>query len=111
MWNEPAKERLAEIPGLNETESICTVDKLIHLHFFIGDCDWYIAEYDPEDELFWGFAILNGDYQMAEWGYISFEEMRQIKTGPYGFEIDCEIDWQICKASEIEKIRKGNGWR
>lgn len=113
MWNEPTKERLAKIPGLYETEGICTMDKLIYLHFFIGDSDWYIAEYDGEDGLFWGFAILNGDYQMSEWGYVSFEELKQTRIEPFGLEIDCEIEtvWQVCKASEIEKIKEGNGWR
>ena len=67
MWNEPSKERLEKIPRLYETEDTRLQDKLIHLHFFIGGCDWYIGEYDGED-LFWGFAILNEDYEMAEWG-------------------------------------------
>ena len=38
---------------------------------FTGGCDWYITEFDGDD-LFFGFAILNSDYEMAEWGYISF---------------------------------------
>jgi len=64
MWNQPTRQRLAKIPKLYETENIPLKDKLIYLHFFIGDCDWYIAEFDGD--LFWGFAILNGDYEMAE---------------------------------------------
>ena len=51
------------------------MDKLIHLHFFIGGCDWYICEYDGDD-LFWGYAYLN-DPQNAEWGYISFPELKE----------------------------------
>ena len=43
MWNEPSKERLAKIPRLYETENTRLQDKLIHLHFFIGACDWFIA--------------------------------------------------------------------
>jgi hypothetical protein len=65
MWNEPSKERLAKIPRLYQIENVRLQDKLIHLHFFIGGCDWYIAEFDGED-VFWGFAILNDDYEMAE---------------------------------------------
>jgi len=111
MWSEPTKERLSKIPALYETENVCLQDKLIHLHFFVGACDWYIAEYDGED-LFWGFVVLNGDYDMAEWGYISFEELKQLRIRPLGIEVDCEneIAWQACKASEIEQIRRGNGW-
>ena len=108
MWNEPTKEELAKIPRLYQTEEVSLEDKLIYLHFFVGGCDWYIAEYDGED-LFWGSAILNGDLEMAEWGYIAFDELRRIEIDP-GFEIDCEVDWQVKRASEIERIRIGNHW-
>lgn len=103
MWNEPSKKRLAYIPRLYETESIPTKDKLIYLHFFIGGCDWFVAEYDGED-LFYGYAILNGDMENAEWGYISFKELKVINIG--GVEIDCELAeyWQPTLVSAIPKI-------
>lgn len=105
MWNEPPKERLDKIPRLYETEHVSLKDKLIHLHFFIGGCDWYIAEYDGDD-LFWGYAILNDDHVCAEWGYISFSELREIKVNGW-LEIDCEKEeiWSIKRASEIKRIR------
>ena len=105
MWNEPCKKRLSKIPKLYETENVPLKNKLIHLHFFIGGCDWYIAEYDGND-LFWGYAILNGDYFNAEWGYISFSELKDIKVQGW-LEIDCELEdlWRVRKAGEIEKIK------
>ncbi len=108
MWNVPTAERLSKIPRLYETENTRIQDKLIHLHFFIGGCDWFIAEYDGED-IFWGFAILNSDYEMAEWGYASFDELKSISVN--GFEIDCEKEeyWRIRRAAEIEKIRVASG--
>jgi hypothetical protein len=110
MWNEPSKERLARIPRLYETEDIPLTNKLIHLHFFIGGCDWFIAEYDGED-LFWGFAVLNHDLDNAEWGYMSFKEMKEIKISGW-LEIDCETEdvWQIRPALEINLIRQAQGW-
>ena len=108
MRNEPTKKQLAKIPRLYETEGVPLKEKTIYLHFFIGGCDWYVAEYDGED-LFWGYAILNGDLEMAEWGYISLDELKRIKIPP-GFEIDCEKDWQVKKTIQIEKIRMGNHW-
>jgi hypothetical protein len=108
MWNEPDKEQLSKIPKLYETENVPLKDKLIHLHFFIGGCDWYVAEYDGED-LFWGYAILNNDFEMAEWGYVSFQELKDLKISP-SFEVDCEKDWEVKKAFKIEKIRLGNHW-
>jgi len=100
----PTQKRLSKIPRLYETEDIELRYKLIHLHFFIGNCDWYIAEYDGEDT-FWGYVILNGDTEMSEWGYISFSELKAIKIGYV--EIDCELEklWQIKPASQILKIR------
>ena len=109
MWNEPTKEQLAKIPKLYETERAPPKEKLIWVHFFIGGCDWYVSEYDEEENLFWGYAILNGDLEMAQWGYFSFEELKRIKIPP-GFEIDCETCWQVKKAIQIEKIRMGNHW-
>jgi hypothetical protein len=103
MWNIPIQEELDRIPRLYQTEDIPLKDKLIHLHFFIGSCNWFIAEYDGED-LFWGYACLNGDHLNAEWGYISFIELKDVKVHGW-LEIDRDINWQIRKASEIDLIR------
>lgn len=110
MWNIPSQDRLSAIPALYETEHIQLQDKLIHLHFFIGGCDWFVAEFDGED-LFWGFAILNGDLLNAEWGYISFSELKSIRVSS-GIEIDCEIPdaFPVKPAHQIDLIRKANHW-
>ncbi len=49
MWNIPTEEQLAAIPRLYETEHVDLKDKLIHLHFFLGGCDWYAVEFDGSD--------------------------------------------------------------
>lgn len=104
MWNEPSQERLARIPRLYETEFIPLKDKLIYLHFFIGGCDWYIAEFDGDD-LFFGYAILNNDFDCAEWGYVSFSDLKEISI--HGIEIDCELEefWPPTPASQIPRIK------
>jgi len=104
MWNTPKPNRLANIPGLYATESIPLKEKLIHCHFFLGNSDWFVAEYDKEDSIFWGFTILTGDYLNAEWGYFSLEELKEIRIN--GIEVDCELEehWQIRPASHIAKI-------
>lgn len=109
MWNVPSQDRLSRIPKLYETEALPLKDKIIHLHFFLGGCDWYVAEYDGED-LFWGYAILNADFENAEWGYMSLEEMKAIRT-PHGLEIDCETEhaWILKRAGEIGKIAESGG--
>ena len=110
MWNVPSKKRLSKIPKLYETENLPLKDKLIYLHFFIGGSEWFICEYDGEDLMF-GFCILNNDLEMAEWGYVSFSELKSIKVNGW-LEIDCELEdlWEVRKSSEIEVIRIANGW-
>ena len=109
MWNEPTKERIAKIPKLYECEDVPVQDKVIHLHFFIGGCDWFISETDGEDMMF-GFCNLNDD-QLAEWGYVSLSELRKIKV--QGFvEVDCELEefWKVRKANEVKRICRACDW-
>jgi len=110
MWNKPDKERLDQIPKLYETEKIPFKEKQIHLHFFIGDCDWYVCEFDGNDKFF-GFVILNGDLEMAEWGYFYLSDLESTRIG-IGLEIDCEIksNWTIKPAKEIDLICRAQRW-
>ena len=103
MWNEPTKKQLEKIPKLYETENILLKDKIIHMHFFIGGCDWYIIEYNGDD-LFFGYALLNGDTDCAEWGYISFRELKSINIS--GFEVDRDLHWEPKTAQDIPEIKK-----
>ena len=101
MWNIPSKEQLDKVPRLYATEEVPLRDKLMLLHFFILGSDFYIAEFDGED-LFWGYAILNGDSQNSEWGYISYRELKESKVG--FVEVDFDLYWIPKRAAEIKKI-------
>lgn len=103
MFNCPTEQQLNHIPKVYETESIPLKDKIVHMHFFIGNCDWYIIEYD-QDDLFFGFAILNDDYFNAEFGYISFKDLKEINVR--GIEVDNDLHWQPKPIKEIERIQK-----
>ena len=108
MWNEPRQERLDQVPRLYKTEHIDLMDKTIHLHFFLGGCDWFICEYDG-GELFFGFAILNGDLEMAEWGYVSFSDLKAIKVNGI-FEVEHDEYWKDRPAREVKLICETQGW-
>ena len=77
MWNQPTEVELNKIPRLYATEDVPAKDKVIHLHFFLGSSDWYLAEYDGDD-IFFGFACLNNWKDLAEWGYISYKELKEL---------------------------------
>lgn len=104
MWNKPTQTRLEKVPRLFETEPVPMKEKTIHLHFFMGGCDWYVVEFDGEDTFF-GYVILNGDHQNAEWGYFSFQELSNLKIG--WLEVDCEIEevWRDVQVQDVEQIK------
>ena len=57
-------------------------------HFFIGGTDWYVLEWDGHDTIF-GYTILNGDTEMAEYGYTSLSEIQSVRVrGVFGVELD-----------------------
>jgi len=104
MWNRPSLQELEQLPGLYETDTIPISEKLIQMHFFLGGCDWYISEYGPDDRLFFGYAILNGDRENAEWGYISLDELLEVKTS-HGIEVDRDLHWMPTKVQDIPEIK------
>ena len=78
---------IATMPKTYETDGQGT-EAVAQLHYFNGGSDWYITEKDagsPDDEeqgvqiQAFGYACLNGDYENAELGYISIQEL--IKNG------------------------------
>jgi len=103
MWNQPTQKQLDQLPKLYETEEIPLRDKRIYMHFFLHGCDWYVAEFDGQDQFF-GYVILNGDRDMAEWGYFSLNELKQLKDR-LGMEVDRDLHWQPRRASEVKEVK------
>jgi hypothetical protein len=52
----------------------------VHAHYFLGDNDWLVSEYDPDEDIAFGWACINGDRQLAELGYISLAELESIRV-------------------------------
>lgn len=90
----PLEEQVKTIPRLYKTEKVSLDKKIIHAHFFLGGSDWYIAEWDGKDRLF-GYVILNGDTQMAEWGYISLQELHSIQ------DMQLDFFWQAKTFADV----------
>ena len=103
MWNEPTEKQLAELPGLYATEEVALKDKELLMHFFLGSNDWYVCEFDGQD-IFFGYVILNGDIEMAEWGYFSLSELKPLRVPP-GIEVDRDLHWKPKQAGEIPEVK------
>jgi hypothetical protein len=103
MWNPPTEIQLSKLPTLYSTERVPLEEKIVHMHLFLGNTDWWICEYDAENRLFWGFVCLNGDVWNAEWGYTSLDELLRLKA-PGGIEVDRELRWKPKPVKEIPRI-------
>ena len=73
------------------------------MHFSTGDSHWYIVEYDGHD-VFFGFAIYDGDYFNAQWEYVSFAELNRLN--PNGCKPQWDLKWKTRKACEVDDIRR-----
>ncbi len=95
------------MPASFETEGTDTPDKIVHLHYFRGDSDFYITEKDkgsPDDDVkgtqsqAFGYAILNGDRINSEWGYINITELIENN-------VELDFHWTPIKFRELKKER------
>ena len=113
MLNEPPPDILSRLPPLYATESTSPDETIIQAHFFLGNCDWFAAEFDGEDTFF-GFVCL-GDPEMAEWGYFSLSELKSIhvatpvydhctgkRIGAIPFSVEWDSYWKLKPFDEIE---------
>jgi len=107
MWNKPTPEELAQLPRLYSQENTPLDLQTVHMHFFIAGCDWYATESDHED-LFFGYTIINQDFQNAEWGYFSLQELSELKLG--FVEVDRDLYWTPRYAALVPNIVKGMDW-
>jgi hypothetical protein len=87
------------MPVTYQTEGTPADEKIIYLHYFYGNSDWYIAEKDVSGEQLqaYGYTILNGDTQNAEWGYISIKEISDTN------KVELDFHWRPRKFSEVMK--------
>ena len=89
----PYPQALAEIPPRYGIEDVPLGEKVLHVHYFTGGCDWWIAEYDSATGRAFGYACL-GQPEDAEWGYVDLHELATVRTaGGWGPLVERDLDW------------------
>jgi len=104
---ETLERIINEMPKTYTTEGIKEEDKIIYLHYFYADSDWYVAEKEihGDEAMAFGYAILHGDTEMAEWGYVSINEIKE--TG----KVELDFHWKPRPFKEVMEergIRRGS---
>jgi hypothetical protein len=86
--------KIKQMPATGEQEGLGK-QAVVHLHYFHGASDWYILEKDIEDGVSqaYGYALLNGDHENAEYGYVSITELVE-----NGVELDLYFKSQALSA-------------
>jgi hypothetical protein len=100
----PDPATLASIPALYATEDTPLDDELLHLHYFAGSCDWWVAELNADHRRAFGYA----DLGHAEWGYFDLAELRAVAVRhPSGLPVVVERDlhWTPIRFADLRRQR------
>lgn len=62
---------------------------IVHAHYSIGPCHWYLTEYDPVEQVAFGWVCL-ADRHCAEYGYVSLDEMGRL---PFYLRPEFDDEW------------------
>lgn len=87
------------LPRLYETEHLSIGDKIVRAHYFVGGCDWWLTEYDPDSHIAFGYACL-GDPAFAEWGNVSLLELEQVRVHNL-FVVERDLLWAPTRVADL----------
>lgn len=91
---EELGQTLGKMPKLYEQDGK-GYDAVVYAHYFTGATDFFVTERDGDD--MFGFAILNGDYEMSELGYLSLRELKGISS------LNLDFHWEAVTLREALK--------
>ncbi|GAA1381008.1 hypothetical protein GCM10009661_56750 [Catellatospora chokoriensis] len=100
----PTPDRLLTVPAIYTQETVDTVDKVVHLHYFAAAGDWWITELDPQTLLAFGYVRLAAMPECAEWGYIPLDELEAAIDG-LGCPVERDLHWQPTAFGQIPDAR------
>ena len=101
------KEILKKLPALytQEAHENPKAEMVFYVKLFTPDSNWtwFIAEYDPEKEIAWGYVMgLENEY-----GTIDIKELKEVR-GPFGLPIERDISFDPIKEKELmDEIKRG----
>lgn len=89
---------IKEIPGSPQKitgNNGLVYDRLIvYAHFFYAGCDWFILDWDRENDILYCYAILNRDVEMSELGTTYLSDITH-----HG-RVELDFYWSKCTLAE-----------
>ena len=68
---------------------------ILFRYFHPSGTEYYVSDIDKTNGEVYGFGILNGDLENAEWGYNSFDQLRSVPN--------MELDYHVMEGMTIER--------
>jgi len=88
------EKKLIENYKLNQPDGALDLKPVVKF-FGGGACTWLISEYNPETELFFGLCDFGAGF--PELGYVSKQELFNIKFPPFGLSVERDRYWKANK--------------
>ena len=92
-------DRFAKVGSQEEVKDAIVIAKFFNP---TGIGYWFATEYNPKEEMFFGYVSLFGDYN-DEWGNFSLKELQEFRGKLGGLGIERDINFEETKSSEIIK--------
>lgn len=101
------KELLKKLPKLYSQPAHENPEEemVFYVKLFTPDSNWtwYIAEYDPENEIAWGYVCGHE----KEFGTIDIKELKEVR-GPFGLPVERDRWFDTIKEKELmAQIKEG----
>jgi Protein of unknown function (DUF2958) len=87
--------KITEMPATYDQEGL-GMQATVHLHYFIGNCDWWITEKDKLGGVRQAFGMASLNHCEPELGYISIQEITSL-----GAELD--LHWRPKTLEQVEE--------
>jgi hypothetical protein len=110
------RQRIVDAIPREAEGSIVDGDIVLYAHLFNGSWDWYVAGYDPDEDIAFGYVmgLENewGDFWLREVETTRFSQPVSINGGPTiripGALTECDIHWKPISFAELQ-ARRGGG--
>jgi hypothetical protein len=96
---------LEGIPGIYESVDVPFPEKIVKLHIFRENADWFIVEYDSSQRLFYGYANVRPG--SPGWGCFALDEIANCHLPSFSPDAELDLRWRPKKAKEIQDILGG----
>jgi hypothetical protein len=113
MNNTHTLSRPAESTPLLREQDELGENALVYAHYFLPGtgADWYVTEYDPIEDIIFGWAEVVPE--CGEWGYTSMSELEQISLpmkirvgneiliSKYTMKVELDLHWNVRTMREV----------